>query len=724
MSSVIEPVAATAGMNGQPPDPLESHTGGEPPKLPSRGINLMRSVNAHWRLAFCIAAFIIFVLGPPLVWVKGKHYYRAEGVIYVSPRFAKNLEQDQELVLESNSQYREFVEQQVRTINRFDIVLAALKSLGEKRFLWQRRNEQDRIAAERLLGLLEIKPVADTYQITIGLEGTKPDGLAEVINAVISSYLNTFKNEELFGSQDRVQALEKERTGVLQEIDAKTRRRTDLAQQLAVTTFNDSNPNPYDQLLVAAKSAYAQARRQRFEAEAQLASVDGKNSVPAADALRSNAEDIASRDPGLTSLKANLNQRRAELLTKRSGLADTHPGRRAIDQEISEIDAEIDGMKTKLIASFSKMLIAQKSAEVVKQRQIEDEMSRDVERNSRQASEFSAGYQEAMARGRDIERLRKRLDAIDDRIGFLGLEGHAPGFLRVFSQARRPLLPSKSGHKKLALIVVFAGLLLGIAVPVAVDFLDPRLHVVNDLENLLGFTPAGWIPEKRPGTEMIARDCRMRLALALLREHHKHCVTTFLLTAVKPGAGTSSLALELATEMHRQGANPLVLEANAFCPDARFGASAGLNAALVGRIEPAVAILTGDRLPPRLPVGDPGSERQLASIGRMAGVIADLHQTYPVILIDAPPILLSGDTEFLVSLADVTLLIADAEGVTKAETTRAARTLEKLNPRAVGSVLNRVAVFESGGYYRETLQEYKTAARSIPSVLFSPWRWK
>jgi hypothetical protein len=92
-------------------------------------------------------------------------------------------------VLESNSQYREFVQQQVKTINRFDIVFAALQKLGDKRFLWQNRKEPDRIAAERLQGTLEIKPVPDTYQITVGLEGKKSEGLAEVVNAVVESYL-------------------------------------------------------------------------------------------------------------------------------------------------------------------------------------------------------------------------------------------------------------------------------------------------------------------------------------------------------------------------------------------------------------------------------------------------------------------------------------------------------------------------------------------------------
>jgi succinoglycan biosynthesis transport protein ExoP len=719
-TEMANPPAATHA-----PAPLEHPPAeGEPRKLPSRGINPLRSLSAHRYIAAAVAGFIIFIIGPPLVYLKGKHYFQTAAALYVSPRFAKNLEQDQELVLESNQQYREFVQQQVKTINRFDIVYAALQKLGDKRFLWQNRKEPDRLAAERLQGELDIKAVPDTYQITIGLEGKKSAGLAEVVNAVLESYITTFRDEELFGSKQRIQALDTERVQVLQEIEAKTARRTELAQQLVVTTFNDSNPNPYDQLLLKAKDAYSEVRRQRFEAQAQLAAVDARQRTAGAGALTSMAEDLALRDPGLTSLKANLNQRRAELLTKRSGLGEQHPGRRAIDQELVEIDAELERMKSSLVASYSRMLVDQKKADLYKQQQVETELAREVQEHTLKATEFATGYQEAMACGKDIERLRKRLDAIDDRIGFLGLENRAPGFIRVFALARPPLVPSKSAHKKLTFMVLAAGLIFGIMIPVALDVFDPRIHVINDLQNILGFAPAGWIPENENGTELLARDRRMRLATALLRENRNRGSSTFLLTGIKPGSGVTTLALDLAAEIRRLGTEAIVVEANAFRPDRRMGQSPGLNAALTGPLAPFVMVLNGDRLPPRIPVGDPGPERRLAQIGGMRSLLDSLRARYPIILIDAPPLLLSGDTEYLAGIADVTLLIAEAGAVTKPEVQRAARTLERLHPGAAGAILNRVRVFGFGGYYRETIREYRTAAKVQPRVLFSPWLWK
>jgi succinoglycan biosynthesis transport protein ExoP len=712
-----EVVRATPPVEGKAPE-------AEGQKLPSRGIHPLRSLLAHRRLAAAIAGFIIFILGPPVVYLKGRHYFTAVAAVYVSPRFEKNLEQDQELVFESNSQYREFVEQQVKTINRYDIVFAALQKLGEKRKLYQKTNETDRMAAERLGGELDIKPVPDTYQITVGLEAKKAEGVDEIVNAVVETYVSTAQSEELYGSKQRIEALDTERSNVLQEIETKTARRTQLAQLLDVTTFNDSNPNPYDQLLLNDKESYSQARRLRFEAEAQLASIDERKSSLGSDALRSAAEDMAARDSGLTSLKANLNQRRAELLTKRSGLSEEHPGRRAIDQEITEIDAAIKRMQTDLVTSYSRMLTDQKRAELSKQQQVEQNMAREVDNQTQEAANFAAGYQEAISCGKDIERLRKRLDAIDDRIGFLGLENRAPGFVRIFSLARPPLGPSKSAHTKIALGVIGAGLILALLVVIAVDVLDPRIHLVNDLHNVIGFAPVGWIPEKQEGAELVGRDSRMRLAVALLRDHRVSGSSIFLLTGMKPGSGTTTIALDVAGELRRLGVNTVVVEANAFHPDNRLGDSPGLNAALAGSMRTDAVVLNGERYPPRIPVGLAGPEPRLARIGGIGAVLDSLRGAYPIILIDAPPLLLSADTEYLVGIADVTLLIAEAAAVTKAEVRRATQALERLNPRAAGAVLNRVRISSSDAQYRELIQEYRTATKAPSSTLLTPWTWR
>jgi succinoglycan biosynthesis transport protein ExoP len=66
----------------------------------------------------------------------------------------------------------------------------------------------------------------------------------------------------------------------------------------------------------------------------------------------------------------------------------------------------------------------------------------------------------------------------------------------------------------------------------------------------------------------------------------------------------------------------------------------------------------------------------------MNGIVFESFQNmsseYDIVLIDAAPILLSAETEYLARMADVTVLVIEAGKTKKAWLTRAARLLERL----------------------------------------------
>jgi len=92
--------------------------------LPGPGIKPLVSLRAHPRAALGVALAVL-ALGLPVAWLKGAPKYHTEATVQVAPRYMKNLRDDQEVVFESNSQYRQFVEQQVETVRRYDILQRA-----------------------------------------------------------------------------------------------------------------------------------------------------------------------------------------------------------------------------------------------------------------------------------------------------------------------------------------------------------------------------------------------------------------------------------------------------------------------------------------------------------------------------------------------------------------------------------------------------------------------
>jgi Mrp family chromosome partitioning ATPase len=97
----------------------------------------------------------------------------------------------------------------------------------------------------------------------------------------------------------------------------------------------------------------------------------------------------------------------------------------------------------------------------------------------------------------------------------------------------------------------------------------------------------------------------------------------------------------------------------------------------------------------------------------------DLTTDYDVVIIDAAPILISAETEYLARFADVTILIAEAGTTTKAQLMRASRLLEKLQIPGVASIINKVAYRRASRAIREDLSAFE-ARMDKTSIKWDP----
>ncbi len=76
-------------------------------------------------------------------------------------------------------------------------------------------------------------------------------------------------------------------------------------------------------------------------------------------------------------------------------------------------------------------------------------------------------------------------------------------------------------------------------------------------------------------------------------------------------------------------------------------------------------------------------------ISRMSLLLEELKQEYDVVLIDAPPLEFSADTEFLASISDITLLVVESGEATRRELTRSASVLGGIGAPSVGVICRR-----------------------------------
>jgi Mrp family chromosome partitioning ATPase len=669
-----------------------------------------------------LALFIFFsvsALGVPVAFQQGTPVYMARVVLFVSPDFAATLEADKSMDLRNREQYNRYIMQQERMVTRQDVLEEALQLPAVDKLWPSLPGENSEQRRERLKSALDADGKRGSPFILVTITGKKAKGLDIILNAVVDIYLKKSQQEILFDSSGRIDILENVRKESEMLIAQKEQLRTKIAEELGVTTFKENALNPYDEILIESTKVHTEARRLRVEREARFEALSKKQS-DGSSMLDSLVNEMMANDNVFMNFKKTLIEKRTQLLTQTLGLTTKHPTRRRAEQEIAKIDQDIERTAQELAQEIRTRIIKKNQLDIQEARRVEEAIADELKAQRQQARYYSTRYNEALALNREIERTYSKLTRVNNRIDFLTIESNAPGFVRLETPAEQPRFPISGGKKKIVLMFVVAALGLGIVAPIGIDMLDKRLRTPGEVHKILGFPPLAWILNRRnERLEAVAKDYLRRMALALERDWHTNETNCFVLTSVKAGGGTTTFTLELAQILSQLGVRTLAVELNAFKPDSRYyqgtqstyGLTSLLNPEAFQTLPPEMVIIpaAGD-LPARLPVGEISS-RHLATHGKLRPLLKQLCTRYDLILMDAPPILLSSDAELLGEVAGGVLLVIEAGVITPGELKRAAHLIERLNPPVVGSVLNRVEIYKGGGYFAQIVKEYHAGSK-------------
>jgi Mrp family chromosome partitioning ATPase/capsular polysaccharide biosynthesis protein len=701
--------------------PISTASASEEQSIPTGRFQPLASLLKHkWLMLFIMMT--VCLIGIPMSSQMGKMVYTAFSVVLVSPRFVPYLNEEKEMYL-NRTDYQLYVKQQTSMVKRSDVLEDAW-NMPDIQKIWLLPDETQKDGLARLKEALKAENKRGNPFISITLKTEyPPSGLDIVLNAVVKSFLDKSQQETIFDSSGRIEVLQQRRQELERDMDQKHKRRTEIAEQLGVTTFKENSLNPYDEILIDSTKAHQLARRQRVEAQTRLKTLTSKqkngNTL-----LKTLVNEMVTNDSVLRSYKAKLIERRTELLTQILGLTAKHPSYRRAQQEITKIDQDIKQATQQLYQELYHQLLAKDQSAVYQARRLEQALADELKRQRAQSNEYATFYNEALENQREIDRATRQLNKIDDKIDYLSLESNAPGFVRLNTAAKK--VPPSGGRRKVFLMFVMVAFSLGIGIPILIDLFDKRIQTPGEVHKILGFAPLTWILDRHDQkTEQFAMDHLRRMALALERDWHTHETTGFVLTSVKPGAGTTTLTLELAHILSDLGVRTLALELNAFKPDSRYSdgmtSAEGLSSFLIPDdfqpTSPELLIRTAtSELPDRLPVGMT-SKRHLITHGKLRAILKQLNEHYDLILMDTPPLLLSADAELLGEIAGGVLLVIEASSTMPGELKRAAQLLERLNPPVVGTILNRVKIFKGGGYFAKLLKEYETGTKLQPGFL-------
>jgi Mrp family chromosome partitioning ATPase len=209
-------------------------------------------------------------------------------------------------------------------------------------------------------------------------------------------------------------------------------------------------------------------------------------------------------------------------------------------------------------------------------------------------------------------------------------------------------------------------------------------------------------------TQRVFDECVLRLAAGIDHSTRVAGARTFVFTGVSSGAGTTSIVENLGSSLARLGRKTLTIDASGnTAPVAYVTIGANTPAPSQGTEGAAPAAPEQNQLQTATVMTDllPANAAPLS--GFVAKVFQELTREYDIVLIDAAPLLISAETEYLARCADVTVLVAEAGKTSRRKVTRTARLLERLDVAGAAAVINKVRLLRIEENLKHDLKEFE-----------------
>ena len=692
--------------------------------LPGIGIKPLLSLRKHYRISI-VVWFAVVLLGVPVALWKGQSYYVAESVFQVSPTYMKNVEADSELQLQSNSQYREYVNHLSKTVVRFDVLERAMDSLRKSGIDVRPKGLSERRFIERLQKLIYVRPILDTYMVRIGMESSDPTHLDAIVNAVTNAFLETTKAEQIYGSTERLEMVRDAEVRLRAEVEQFEAERLVISEKLGVTTFTEgASGNPFDAVLVQARERMTRAQIERSEAEIALNTFVRQKEVPT-DLGRSLLE-MRLTDNGLSTLRAEVIARKEAITQQMLGLSPGHPAYPDLTSELKELTERLQRREDDFDKSVFDNFKIRLQANIDSKKAIEADIRNSLTQLQSQQADYARLYQQGVRLTAEIKKRDTDLETIRNRLNFLDTERNALGFVRLVTSALPAELPMGLGKSRMLLILLAGAFGPAIGIALALDMLDRRIRSVNEAETIMGIPSAGWqIRITDLPTQMFAEEQTRRFAATLMRNRVQDDRRAFAFAAVKTAAGVSRIIDDTAKVLTELGYKVLVVQANTFLvSEGRRSEEPGLTDLMAGRA-------TAASLPIPLEIDGVSfdqvtigtvSDRGVLQIGMLKPAVNEWLTIYDYVLVELPPLLLAADSELMIENLGQVFLVVESESVIKGEVSRAKRLLQKIDPEAVGLFVSEIPMFRGGGYIEELVIETITHVRYSQFMSMPDWQ--
>ena len=686
-------------------------------------MNHMNSKSNSMNLAFSLKSaildnilLIIGILGVGLtlmvllVGVTHKPYYSVSSSLLFEPKIP-------ELVYNSNDRYLHSFEDWMRTqsheIESNQVLLAAIHSFEDSGYVWIGKGESEKTAVDRLRARLNISQINNTQIMTIALGSGSTEGLAEIVNAVSTSYINHKDQQRKTQDQKKLDYLRDEKDKYNVRLDAAYQDLMDISKTYGTAVADEKNLYIYLDMFVDLRSRYNKILTDRIESENKLLALNTQKGQ----LLTMDVYDL---------------QNTQELLKMEQSINAKMVGLKSDSDLFSQYSLMLAEIDSNSIRSARKYLVADIDHNISEQTMLRDAAKlteKDLQKELRKAQlelmDINTAVLKTSTQRQAIDRIINIWDRINDRIEQIEIELFNPGRVQVLSAAQSPEFPDPNKLMKKLFMGVIAIFGLSIGVASARELSDKRVKRVSDIERVLGFPATGFLldasAENIPDEDLetiyhshphsFMTELYNQLAVKIEKEHSSFGAQTFSLFSLKGKSGVSSAAKNILAMLDADKHEKILVDLNAQPP--LLGAENGsVNVnGLIGWLAKHKTLENGierdvDAYFDVLPLG---SLREMDISRIRPSVVQELFsrlkKDYKYIFIDGPPLLNSSESQTIAQETDASILVVDSQNNIWPELIRAVGVLDKLKVSVISVILNKVQL-KRAGYMSKTLNDH------------------
>jgi succinoglycan biosynthesis transport protein ExoP len=681
--------------------------------------DILRSILDHWLLVLIIVVFgSVMVV---LYSIKShRNYYTSSASLIFEPNMPELLYTDNERYLHS---FEDWMRTQLHEIESNEVLLEAINSYEQQGFKWRYEGETEQTSIDRLRAKINVIQINNTQIMELGTTMPEREGLAELVNAVVDSYIN-FKDEQR-KKQDRAKReyLQMERSEYEKRLDKSYKELLDISQKYATAVADEKNLYIYLNMFMDLKSRYNEVLLSRVELENdvialreqknQLSGYEFDDIVP--ESGENLADDIRKRMLGMRADSPEY-QHLKELLEdlRRANIAETQ--QKTADQ-------------------IEKALF-EKSGQYLSAMGTEKQLKDELKHVQAEVMEFNTAIMRASTKRQEIDRYISIWNRINERIEQISIELFNPGRVRVLNAAKTPEFADENKMSKKIFLGVLGMIVAGLGLALGIGYTDRSIRRPGDVEKVLGFSATAHIVDStedginssefdavyRTRPDSYSSEQFRQISARIEKEHDKFQSRVYCIFSVKDGGGATSINMNTLAMLDAPADRKLFIDLNHRKPmtgRTEIPAVSGGVAECISDIAKLDSnILVDSGFPFHvLPLG---AKEKLAT-GRvlpseLEKILDGVREKYDYIFVDAPPVLLASETQKYARLCDVSVMVADSKGVIWPELKRAVDLLNKAGVEVISVIINRIPVLYYG-YYRKMMNEYY--GRVKPRVRFS-----